>query len=157
MDKKEFDYSVIGRRIKSFRKKKGLSQQDLANILGKSLRTIQKYESGEIEVSIGLMYDLASVFNVPITELLGINPESSAASKSSPEEVKRDRFIRIAEQRTQKVLDSLYQLRKCSDTDSYRYSEKDVEKILGSIEGELQRVRDSFAGTNRFSLIEKDV
>ena len=32
-----FDYSAIGQRIKTLRKSNGLNQQDLANLLGKSL------------------------------------------------------------------------------------------------------------------------
>ena len=46
------DHAAIGQRIKMLRKKKGLSQTELAQMLGKSLRTVQKYETGEIEVSI---------------------------------------------------------------------------------------------------------
>jgi len=38
-----FDYSAIGQRIKLLRKRKGFSQTELANIMGKSLRTLQKY------------------------------------------------------------------------------------------------------------------
>lgn len=39
-----FDYSAIGQRIKTLRKRKGLNQTQLANLIGKSLRTVQKYE-----------------------------------------------------------------------------------------------------------------
>ena len=53
-----FDYSVIGQRIKTLRKRKGLNQTQLANLLGKSLRTVQKYETGEIEVSIDVVNEL---------------------------------------------------------------------------------------------------
>ena len=35
-----FDYSAIGQRVKTLRKRKGLNQKELANILGKSLRTV---------------------------------------------------------------------------------------------------------------------
>ena len=48
----QLDCKEIGQRIKMLRKHKGLNQKELAEILGKSLRTIQKYETGEIEVSI---------------------------------------------------------------------------------------------------------
>lgn len=37
-----FNYSEIGRRLKALRKRKGLNQQELAELLGKSLRTVQK-------------------------------------------------------------------------------------------------------------------
>ena len=50
----EMEVSTIGERIKTLRKKRGYNQKDLATLLGKSLRTIQKYESGEIEVSIAM-------------------------------------------------------------------------------------------------------
>ena len=55
------DYSAIGQRIKALRKRKGYNQQELADIIGKSLRTVQKYESGEIEVSIAVVNQLAEV------------------------------------------------------------------------------------------------
>ena len=43
-----FDYPAIGQRIKQLRKRKGLNQSELAQMLKKSLRTVQKYETGEI-------------------------------------------------------------------------------------------------------------
>ena len=42
-----FDYPAIGQRIKQLRKRKGLNQTELAQMLKKSLRTVQKYETGE--------------------------------------------------------------------------------------------------------------
>ena len=40
-------------------------------MLGKSLRTIQKYESGEIEVSIAMINELAKVLDTTSTYLIG--------------------------------------------------------------------------------------
>lgn len=68
---------------------------------------------------------------------------------------KRDRFVRVAEQRTQKVLDDMKSLAKCADPVCYEYSERDVEQICTAIEQELQNLRDAFAGRNRFSLSSK--
>ena len=53
-----FDYPAIGQRIKQLRKRKGLNQTELAQMLKKSLRTVQKYETGEIEVSIAVVNQL---------------------------------------------------------------------------------------------------
>ena len=66
-----FDYSAIGKRIRILRKRKGYNQQELANIIGKSLRTVQKYESGEIEVSIAVVNQLAEVLETTPTFILG--------------------------------------------------------------------------------------
>ena len=65
------DYSAIGQRIKLLRKRKGLSQKELAGILGKSLRTVQKYETGEIEVSIAVVNQLADILESTPTFILG--------------------------------------------------------------------------------------
>ena len=56
-------------------KKKGINQTELANLLGKSLRTIQKYESGEIEVSIAMLNEIAKVLDCESTYLIGYDVE----------------------------------------------------------------------------------
>lgn len=70
-----FDYSAIGKRIRALRKRKGYNQQELADIIGKSLRTVQKYESGEIEVSIAVVNQLAGVLETTPTFILGYETE----------------------------------------------------------------------------------
>lgn len=44
-------------------------------MLGKSLRTIQKYESGEIEVSIAMLNEIAKVLGCESTYLIGYDAE----------------------------------------------------------------------------------
>ena len=71
-----FDYSAIGQRIKLLRKRKGLNQSELADILGKSLRTLQKYETGEIEISIAVVNHLAEILGTTPTYLLGYEADT---------------------------------------------------------------------------------
>ena len=66
-----FDNTAIGQRIRALRKRKGYNQKELADIIGKSLRTVQKYESGEIEVSISVANQLAEVLDSTPTFILG--------------------------------------------------------------------------------------
>ena len=66
-----FDYPAIGQRIKQLRKRKGLNQTELAQMLKKSLRTVQKYETGEIEVSIDVVNALAKHLDTTPTFILG--------------------------------------------------------------------------------------
>lgn len=61
----------IGNRIKVARKAAKLSQTDLAVKLDKTLRTVQKYESGEIEPSIAVINEIAKILNVTPAELIG--------------------------------------------------------------------------------------
>ena len=69
-----FDYPAIGQRIKQLRKRKGLNQTELAQMLKKSLRTVQKYETGEIEVSIAVVNRSQTCWTRPQPIFLGMNP-----------------------------------------------------------------------------------
>lgn len=68
---KNHDYTQVGQRIKLLRKRKGMNQSELAAALDKSLRTIQKYETGEIEVSIAIVNQLAELLDSTPTYILG--------------------------------------------------------------------------------------
>ena len=67
---------TIGQRVRKARKEKGYNQTELANVLGKSLRTIQKYENGEIEISISMLNELAKALDTTTTYLLGYKTET---------------------------------------------------------------------------------
>ena len=70
-----YDYSVAGARIKALRKQKHLKQTELAELIGKSLRTVQKYETGEIEVSIAVVNKLAEVLDSSLTYIMGYDTD----------------------------------------------------------------------------------
>lgn len=61
----------IGERIKAARKAANLSQTELAKQLDKTMRTVQKYESGEIEPSIAMIKAIAKVLQVSPADLIG--------------------------------------------------------------------------------------
>lgn len=61
----------IGGRIKQLRKATKMSQTELANRLGKTLRTVQKYESGEIEPSLSIIESIAKELNTTPSFLVG--------------------------------------------------------------------------------------
>lgn len=74
----EVNTSTIGERIKLLRKRKGISQGRLAALLGKSIRTVQKYETGEIEVSQFVASQLAKVLDTTPTYLLGYETSNTS-------------------------------------------------------------------------------
>ena len=55
-----------------------------------------------------------------------------------------DKFTRIAEARTQKIIDMIRLLGNCSNTYVYEYSQNDVEKIFTAIESELKASKSKF-------------
>ena len=73
----------IGLRIKKARKAAKMSQTVLGTYLNKTLRTIQKYESGEIEPSIATINEIAKVLNVSSAELIGYEKNLPFAPRSN--------------------------------------------------------------------------
>lgn len=62
---------TIGSRIKEKRKSKNITQTQLANILNKSLSSIQKYESGDVEIPHSIVEKIAETLDTTATYLLG--------------------------------------------------------------------------------------
>lgn len=59
-------------------------------------------------------------------------------------ETKRDKFIRIAEARTNKIIDMVQLLGNCSNRAAYDYTEKDVSDIFATIEREVKLAKQKF-------------
>ena len=56
-------------------------------------------------------------------------------------EEKRERFIRVAERRVNKILDALDSLGKCSNRKNYEYCSEDLKKIFGELDKKLREVK----------------
>jgi len=59
-------------------------------------------------------------------------------------DIKRKRFIRIAESRVNRILTNLDNLGKCSNKRNYEYSENDVRKIFREIERKIRETKFLF-------------
>ena len=73
------------------------------------------------------------------------------------EESKHEKFVRLAEARTNKIIDTLQLLGNCSNTSVYEYSQDEVKEIFQAIEQELREAKKKFTKsepekTARFSL-----
>ena len=67
---------MLGERIANLRKDRGISQEELADVLLTSRQAISKWERGESDPDINRLKDLAIYFNVSIDYLLGYDVES---------------------------------------------------------------------------------
>lgn len=63
--------------------------------------------------------------------------------KNSNEE-KRERFKRLATQRTNAVLQKLKVLGNCSNRSAYNYSEEDIQKIFSEIDRRVRETKSKF-------------
>ena len=93
---------TIGERIAQYRQEKGLSQEELAHLLGyKSRSTINKIEKGERDVPRKMIAQLSIVLNVSPLDILGENEKSPSLSK-------REALSNMLENMTEKEIDDLY-------------------------------------------------
>ena len=65
----------IGKLIRGARKKRGMTLNELAEVICKSQSTVSKYEKGEITVDIATLYDIADALQVHVEQLLYVRPE----------------------------------------------------------------------------------
>jgi hypothetical protein len=62
-------------------------------------------------------------------------------------ESKRERFVRLAETRTNKIINMVQLLGNCSNTSAYEYTEADVEQIFSAIEASVREAKKKFTKT----------
>lgn len=60
---------MYGEKIRQFRKEKGLSQQELGEMLGVSAVSVSKWERGQTQPDINTLRAMADLFNTTIDEL----------------------------------------------------------------------------------------
>ena len=78
------DQSKIGAFLKELRKEKGITQEQMADELGVSGRTISRWETGSNMPDISLLVEIAEFFDVSIPEII----KGERKSESMREEVK---------------------------------------------------------------------
>ena len=61
---------------------------------------------------------------------------------------KRERFIKIAENRTNKIISMLKLLGNCANKSNYDYTEEEVKKIFSAIEQEIKNTKMKFSEAN---------
>ena len=80
--------------------------------------------------------------------------------KKQAEESKHDKFVRLAEARTNKIIDTQQLLGNCSNTSVYEYTQDEVEETFQAIEQELREAKKKFTKVEpeiatRFSLSKR--
>lgn len=76
---------MIGEQIKAARKAKGVSQEELAVRLGVVRQTVSKWENGMSVPDADVLIKIAELLDVPVSQLLGIEPESGSVQDMAGE------------------------------------------------------------------------
>lgn len=71
---------ALNEKIKTLRKKIGMTQEQLANKLGVTRQTVSKWENGMSVPDADILTNMADVFDVTVSELLGCGTEDVSAN-----------------------------------------------------------------------------
>lgn len=73
------DFSIIGKRIKECRKKKGLTQEQLVEKMGVSIAYLSKVETGKIHINLERLSQICDILGITEGEIL--NGVSNSSDK----------------------------------------------------------------------------
>ena len=65
---RKFDFRPMGLAIKKAREKKGMTQEQLADIIGRDTRTVMYHENDGQHPSLDIFYQLATMFDLSVDE-----------------------------------------------------------------------------------------
>ena len=74
VERAERSGGMIRNRIREYRARYGMSQEDLAKLVGVRRETIGNLEKGKYNPSLVLAWNIAKVFQVPIEEIFTVEP-----------------------------------------------------------------------------------
>ena len=81
------DQKKIGKFLKELRKGKGITQEEFAEMLNVSGRTVSRWETGTNMPDISLLVDIAEIFDVSIPEIINGERKSEIMEKEVKETV----------------------------------------------------------------------
>lgn len=74
----------IGHRIRTFRKSRHMTLEELAAVLCKNKSTLSKYETGEIVLDIETIYEIARALGIHVEQLLYCTPDRVPIRNTGP-------------------------------------------------------------------------
>jgi len=94
MTVKQIDELAVGKRLAKIRRARGLSQQEVANVLAVCRGTVAEYERGRINISAEAILKLAIYYQISSDELLGLKSSGTTTEEESLKIMKRLRMIK---------------------------------------------------------------
>lgn len=95
------DTNTIGKRIKAMRLRKGLTQEQLAEILYMKKVTLSAYENDRIDIKSSIVVDLAKVLNCTVSYLMEGHEQEKEAEEQDElvkiiRKLKSDKLRKVA-------------------------------------------------------------
>lgn len=101
-------FAQLGARIAQLRKTQGITQVQLADVLGVSQQTITAYEVGRRRIQVSSLPVIAKTLGVAVEELVGPEPKATAKRGPAPKlQQQMDRIAKLPRNRQRFVMDVL--------------------------------------------------
>jgi transcriptional regulator with XRE-family HTH domain len=97
----------LGERIARRRKEQGLTQVQLAELLGISQQLVAFYERGERRIPVDVLPAAARLLGVSVEELLGLRPENGKRGPAPKLQQQLERISRLPRAKQRFVMDML--------------------------------------------------
>jgi transcriptional regulator with XRE-family HTH domain len=98
---------AVGRRVQGLREGRGLTQEQLAEQIGRSVDTVANIERGANSTRIEVFARLADAFAVSLPELFELDPEPSAGRERRRQVRDLTRLLLAQDERTLSLLQDL--------------------------------------------------
>ena len=86
------DQEKIGGFLRDLRKEKGQTQEEIAEMLGTSSRSVSRWETGRTLPDLAILVELADYYNVDIKDIINGERESEIMEKE-----KKETLLKVAE------------------------------------------------------------
>lgn len=100
---------MLSERLKKLRKEKGITQQELANILNTSRSNVANYEVGANEPNIEMLTKITKYFDVTVEYLVGLSPYKNFEEQTEHRKISVTKpiFNKLSEQQQKDIIDLL--------------------------------------------------
>jgi transcriptional regulator with XRE-family HTH domain len=101
----------LGRRLRRRRRLLGLTQQQVADVVGIRFQQVQKYECGANRVSAARLWQLSEALEAPVTYFFdGLEPAARRKAEAAQGETVREDVEVLARKETLDLVRAYYQL-----------------------------------------------
>jgi transcriptional regulator with XRE-family HTH domain len=98
------DDKTIGQRVRQLRKKRGLSQTEIADTLGVHQSLVSEYEIGAVRIPATVLAAFGQMLRTPLDELVGLKPPKENGAFSDRRFIRRLERIEKLPKRSKQAL-----------------------------------------------------
>lgn len=147
------DNQHIGQHIKSLRKYHVLTQKELAQRIGKTESTIQKYEAGKVEIPWSVLENIASVLETTAFNLVAYSSEEIDKMAKEETENKLMNLLYLLGYNVSKLEDGTYEM--IGKYGSVLTSKNELDKLYNTFLDYMSYATDKFYSEKREDKFKK--